>query len=91
MIHLSCLPDSIIAQKVSASAFSHSLDPKRKLLTLPEKLFTIGVKVVRHGRYIAFQLAEVGIPRTIFAAILPLMIICDQDPLRRRPGISTAR
>ena len=27
------------------------------------KLIKIGAKVVRHGRYIAFQMAEVGAPR----------------------------
>ena len=28
-----------------------------------EKLVKVGAKVVRHGRYITFQLAEVAIPR----------------------------
>ncbi len=30
----------------------------------------VGAKVVRHGRYITFQLAEVAIPRSLFANIL---------------------
>ena len=30
------------------------------LTTLREKLVKIGAKVVRHGRYVTFQLAEVG-------------------------------
>ncbi len=34
MIHLRYLPGAIVARKVSASGFSHSLDPKRKLMTL---------------------------------------------------------
>ncbi len=37
------------------------------LTTLREKLIKIGVKVVRHGRYITFQLAEVAISRSLFA------------------------
>ena len=48
-------------------------DPKRTLLTLREKLIKIGAKVVRHGRYITFQLAEVAIPRSLFADILRLI------------------
>ena len=39
------------------------------LATLREKLIQIGSKVVRHGRYITFQLAEVEIPRDLFADI----------------------
>jgi hypothetical protein len=33
----------------------------------------IGAKVVRHGRYIAFQMAEVAIPRHMFQEILRLI------------------
>ena len=33
----------------------------------------IGAKVVRLGRYITFQLAEVAIPRSLFANILRLI------------------
>ncbi len=43
------------------------------LTTLREKLIKIGAKVVRHGRYVAFQLAEVAISRTLFAKILRLI------------------
>ncbi len=43
------------------------------LTTLREKLIKIGAKVVRHGRYITFQLAEVAIPRELFAEILRLI------------------
>ena len=32
------------------------------LTSLKEKLIKIGAKVVSHGRYIAFQMAEVAIP-----------------------------
>ncbi len=50
------------------------------LTTLREKLIKIGAKVVRHGRYITFQLAEVAIPRSLFADILRLI-----DGLRPAP------
>jgi hypothetical protein len=42
----------------------------RTLTTLREKLITIGVKVVYHARRVAFQMAEVWIPRNLFADIL---------------------
>src|SRR5947209_8306616 len=40
------------------------------LTTLREKLIKIGAKVVAHARYITFQLAEVAVPRQLFARIL---------------------
>ena len=40
------------------------------LTSLREKLVKIGAKVVRHGRYVIFQMAEVAVPRTLFAEIL---------------------
>jgi len=57
------------------------VDPKEKsavpeeaehwsLTTLRVKLIKIGAKVVRHGRTVTFQLAEVAIPRGLFAEIL---------------------
>ena len=39
------------------------------LTTLREKRIKIGARVVRHGRYITFQLAEVAIP-SLFAETL---------------------
>jgi hypothetical protein len=40
-------------------------------LTTPrEKLIKIGAKVVHHARAVTFQLAEVAVPRGLFAAIL---------------------
>ena len=50
------------------------------LTTLREKLVKIGAKVVSHGRYVTFQLAEVAVPRNLFQKILALI-----DDLRRRP------
>ena len=43
------------------------------LTTLREKPIKIGVKVVRHGRYATFQLAEVAIPRALFAEVVHLL------------------
>jgi hypothetical protein len=43
------------------------------LTSLCEKLIKIGAKVVSHGRYVTFQLAEVAVPRRLFAAILSLI------------------
>src|SRR5690349_16774936 len=40
------------------------------LTTLREKLVKIGARIVRHGRYVVFQLAEVAVPRKLFATIL---------------------
>ena len=51
------------------------------LTTLREKLVKIGAKVARDGRYVTFQLAEVAVPRDLFADILDRI-----DRLRPRPG-----
>jgi hypothetical protein len=40
------------------------------LTTLREKLIKIGARLVRHGRYVVFQLAEVVVLRSMFAEIL---------------------
>jgi hypothetical protein len=55
------------------------------LTTLREKLIKIGAKVVSHARYVAFQLAEVAIPRDLFADILRMI-----TELRPPPLASTA-
>ncbi len=51
------------------------------LTALREKLVKIGAKVVSHGRYVTFQLAEVAVPRELFRKILSLIY-----DLRRRPA-----
>jgi hypothetical protein len=40
------------------------------LTTLREKLVKIGARIVRHGRYLVFQMAEVAVPRGLFDEIL---------------------
>ncbi len=41
----------------------------------------IGAKVLSHGRYVTFQLAEVAVPKDLFQMILRLI-----DDLRPRPA-----
>ncbi len=43
------------------------------LTTLREKLVKIGAKVVRRGRYVTFQLAEVAVSRDLFRKVLSLI------------------
>ena len=50
-------------------------------MTLREKLIKIGAKIVRHGRCSIFELAEVVIPRGLFADILRRI-----DQLRPKPA-----
>ena len=40
------------------------------LTTLRDRLVKIGAKIVRHGRSIIFQMAEVMVPRALFQKIL---------------------
>ncbi len=76
----------------SKNLFSHSLDPQAtwalplgaehwSLTMLRETLVKTGAKVVSHGRYVTFQLAEVAVPRELFRKILSL-----NDDLRPRPA-----
>jgi hypothetical protein len=51
------------------------------LTTLREKLVKIGARIVRHGRYVVFQLAEVAVPRALFAEVMRRI-----DRLRPRPA-----
>jgi hypothetical protein len=54
------------------------------LTTIREKLVKIGAKVVAHGRYVTFQMAEVAVPRDLFRKILRLI------ERLRRPSQATA-
>ena len=51
-----------------------------ELMVIRDMSVKIGAKVVRHGRYVTFQLAEVAVSRSLFQKILALI-----DDLRRRP------
>jgi hypothetical protein len=51
------------------------------LTALRDKLVKIGARIVRHGRYVVFQLAEVAVPRALFAEVMRRI-----DRLRPRPA-----
>ena len=51
------------------------------LTTVCDKLVKIGARIVRHGPYITFQMAEVAVPNDPFADILRHI-----DRLRPRPA-----
>ena len=59
------------------------------LATLREKLIEIGAKVVRHSKYITFQVAEVAAPRELSAPILErIQRFGVPLPLLQRPWLS---
>ena len=43
------------------------------LTSLRERLIKTGARLVRHGRYAIFQMAEAALPRQVFASILTLI------------------
>jgi hypothetical protein len=43
------------------------------MTTLREKLIKIGAKAIGHARHNAFQMAEVAVPKNLFAAILRMI------------------
>jgi len=48
--------------------------------SLKVKLIKIGAKVVSHGRYIVFQMAEVAIPRQMFGDLRLIAELLPQRP-----------
>jgi Transposase DDE domain group 1 len=89
---LSCFSFAANAVRLQLHALAYNLANFMRTLALPEavkqwsltslreKLVKIGAKVVRHGRYVIFQLAEVAVPKELFQEILRLI-----DGLRPRP------
>ena len=61
--------------------------PPWSLTSLREKLIKIGAKVVSHGRYVTFQMAEVAVSRQMFAAILSMITdwCIARASMRRQP------
>ncbi len=53
----------------------------RSLTTLREKLVKIGAKMVHHGRYVTFQMAEVAVSGRIFGQILVRIVRLRAPPL----------
>jgi hypothetical protein len=59
---------------------------KWSLTTLREKLIQIGAKVVRHSRYVVFQMAEVAVPRKLLREILGRIAQLRASPELARAG-----
>ena len=53
------------------------------LTTLRDRLVKIGAKIVRHGRSIAFQMAEIMEPRALFQQILTAIVALRPEARRR--------
>jgi hypothetical protein len=82
---LSCRSFAANAVRLQPHALAYNLGNFMRTLAMPktaepwsltslrEKLIRIGAKVVSHGRYVTFQLAEVAVPRQMFAEILSLI------------------
>jgi len=90
---LSCCSFAANAVRLQLHALAYNLANFMRTLALPEtvkqwsltslkeKLIKIGAKVVCHGRYVIFQMAEVAVPKELFQGILRLI-----DGLRPRPA-----
>ena len=72
------------SRQFSAHAINAGAD-QRLVAGKKEKLIKIGAKILSHGRYVGFQMAEVAIPRNLFAHILRLIA-----ELRRPPDAAAA-
>jgi hypothetical protein len=82
---LSCRTFSANAVRLQLHALAYNIGNFLRTLAMPktaepwsltslrEKLVKIGAKVVSHGRYVTFQMAEVAVPRRMFADILALI------------------
>jgi len=82
---LSCRTLAANAARLQLHALAYNLGNFMRTLAMPEtaepwsltslreKLIKIGAKVVSHGRYVTFQMAEVAVPREMFADILSLI------------------
>ena len=66
-------------------AMSKPVEPW-SLTSLPEKLIKIGAKVVSHGRYVTFRMAEVAVPRQMFREILSLIARLRAAPAPASPA-----
>ena len=82
---LSCRSFAANAVRLQLHALAYNLGNFMRTLAMPktaepwsltslrEKLIKIGAKVVSHGRYVTFQMAEVAVPRQMFQEILSLI------------------
>jgi hypothetical protein len=82
---LSCRTFAANAVRLQLHALAYNLGNFMRTLAMPktaepwsltslrEKLIKIGAKVVNHGRYVTFQMAEVAVPRQMFHEILSMI------------------
>jgi hypothetical protein len=89
---LSCRTFAANAVRLQLHALAYNLGNFMRTLAMPktaqpwsltslrEKLIKIGAKVVSHGRYVTIQLAEVAVPRRMFADILSLITRLQAPP-----------
>jgi hypothetical protein len=82
---LSCCSFAVNAVRLQLHALAYYLANFLRTLALPgdiekwsltsllEKLVKIGAKLVAHGRYMTFQMAEVAVPRDLFRRILQMI------------------
>ena len=82
---LSCRSFAANAVRLQLHALAYNLGNFMRTLAMPKtaepwsltslraKLIKIGAKVVSHGRYVTFQMAEVAVSRQMFADILSLI------------------
>jgi hypothetical protein len=82
---LSCRTFAANAVRLQLHALAYNLGNFMRTLAMPkaaepwsltslrEKLIKIGAKVVSHGRYVTFQMAEVAVSRQMFQEILSLI------------------
>jgi hypothetical protein len=50
------------------------------LTSVREKVVKIGAKVIAHGRYAIFQMAEVAVPRALFGRLVDRIARLPPDP-----------
>ena len=89
---LSCRSFAANAVRLQLHALAYNLGNFMRTLAMPktaepwsltslrEKLIKIGAKVVSHGRYVTFQMAELAVPRQMFAEILSLIARLQAPP-----------
>jgi hypothetical protein len=89
---LSCRSFAANAVRLQLHALAYNLGNFMRTLAMPktaepwsltslrEKLIKIGAKVVRYGRYVTFHMAEVAVPREMFADILSLIALLRAPP-----------
>jgi hypothetical protein len=82
---LSCRTFAANAVRLQLHALAYNLGNFMRTLAMPkavkrwsltslrEKLIKIGAKVISHGRYVTFQIAEVAVSRQMFAEVLSLI------------------